>query len=369
LFFEAAAFSLALAEGPAIIYCRRAGMIAMPEPPQSSLPAADARPDKGRRTLILLAVVIALGGAWAGFFMWEIYWTGRDAGSEKYYYQPSIELCRVELFLRAASVRRFAAREGRLPASLSECRDDTISFDAFATWLASGSYTGISSGSCALSSAPEIRPWILSHLNEPWHPSEYGRLKERIPDPSKAARPEADQDLFGLPIVYLQSAGARPVSDVVLSSDPFPLEIQCYLVAHGGVPPPCRDDFALASLFIEDRLQHIKPKQLRADITLYVGLFGGVAFIILTVLLALRVFKTPGRRRRWLIPATLVGGMAAFTGFASTKVVMCYAPSSFSTSGCRRQDRLHLLDEAVQHGRVTAETAARARKYIEQLPE
>jgi hypothetical protein len=76
----------------------------MPNPSATPGDKTPPSPLKRNRAAIPLAIVLAAGGIWTGCFLNAIFYAGMEANDVKSYYGHGIDLCRAELFLRAAAV-------------------------------------------------------------------------------------------------------------------------------------------------------------------------------------------------------------------------------------------------------------------------
>jgi hypothetical protein len=332
----------------------------------ASEPAADAGGEpppaarRGPSWALPVGIGILLAGVWLGWGWNRLYWARRDAGSTSGYYFSALEVSRLELDLRCAAVRRSAARTGKLPAKLSDCGGDDLGLEDWAAWAREVPSSGQQSSPVQIA---------LERLNRTVAEREFDADDGPPPGEGRPAaeRPDPDLDFLGLPIVYVR--GKRPGGGSwVGSADPFSPEVEQFLAAKGGVPPPASEPFALGSIFARERLEEQGSLD-RWALFWTVILPAGLGLIVVGTILAANRLRLPTPRALGKIglgAAGLLAGLAALVGLGSTAVT-CYAPARFSAGRLPAEERLRLLERAAERGQLPAEVVRKARAQIESL--
>ncbi|MBP7866231.1 MAG: hypothetical protein KA419_09800 [Acidobacteria bacterium] len=291
----------------------------------------------------------------------------RDAG------RSVVTLSRCELYLKAASVRIFAKRTGRMPVSLRECAGDGASFDDWMAWLSKERRAACRDPLLQ----EEMFFWSASPPRQGGgiHPGPFYRDRLGVPVGPWALVPWSDSaplpplppglDPSGLPVLY--RVGGSPPRDpaAIRSDDPLPPEIAAFFQARGGEAPVPPQPFSLVSLRIRDRLDQqarLDDRVTRAWLELAGGLILGTAL----VLAILYRWGSP-RKRRMAAGLAILGALSVFAWLWGSTRLFTKVHSSFYT-GISRGDLIAVLDEAVRRGEVPPETAAASRQYLLSLP-
>jgi hypothetical protein len=312
-----------------------------------------------------LSIILIVSGIWLGWSWQNLYWARRDAHTAGGNYSIGMRLCLLELELRAAAVRKYAARTGDLPASLSDCADDVINIEDWLLW-ARDVYK--------YPDAAYETAWLAEHyqhvITEPWAPAELVPEHSDRARTIDVARPPAELDIFGLPIIYERRAKEDNDGSWVFSADGFSPEIEKFLLTRGGVPAASAKPFALGSVFVRGKIEELQVGYRKARRALYLLLGGSLLIIVASVLILwkpdYRFVRLPGAVAVFF--SGLIGVVAVFFGWAATQAT-CYIPSHFISGYLSRQERITLLEDAVRRGEVPADVAKTAREYIEKLPE
>jgi len=263
------------------------------------------------------------------------------------HYAALLEYARLDLEIRAVAVRRWAARTGELPSSLSEC-------DVGASELAE-----------VVMADPKLRAWAelgKGPVEEPWWRQSVSRGQETGEAPPA---PPSSLDFLGLPILYRISLESAPDESWLHSSDPLCSATVSYAVRSGGVPPEPPRPFALGSMFLADRMEEQRPLDRQASMAWTLCHAGSGALILLGLVVTVCWRGRPvGRNgRSGVVVSCIIAGCVAMVGLTSR--VTCYKVRSFQSSSLSRSDRLELLEKAVERREVPDDVADLARRLLE----
>ncbi len=318
-----------------------------------------------------LAVTLLLASAWAGLLGYRSLLASIEAGAYLSHNRACMMASRLELELRAAGIRRFAARTGRLPNDLKECEADAPAFHAFILHYAGKAGTqqdesGASSGLYAW----RKQGFDFQTVDEPWLVETQGfRLRPTL---TSVPPPPKELDYLSLPIMYLPGRKTPPIGEPCSawyeSSQKLSGLVLEFLKATGGAPPSADKPFLLTTPFLHSRALEAEKRNRRH--LLISAFFWPGLLTILIVGVVTSVLWRPGRGGMASKLALLIPSAIGSLFLLSTNAMRstCYAMSRFRSSHLSRAERIQLLDEAERAGNVPPDIAARARKQIEDLP-
>ncbi len=312
-----------------------------------------------------LSIILIVGGIWLGWSYQNWYWARREARTADWDSAHGVRFCLLELELRAAAVRSYAARTGGLPASLADCAGDVINIEDWLLW-ARDAYK--------YPDADYETAWLAGHYQrviiERWVPDALVPEEYRPERAAPVSRPRPELDIFGLPIIYERDGRRDNDGSWVLSAEGLSPEIEKFLQTRGGVPAAPPKPFALGSVFVRDKIERLRIGYRKARRALYLLLGGSLLIIIASAFILwkpdYRFVRLPGAVVVFF--SGLTGVVAVFFGWAGTQAT-CYMSSGMAFEPLSREERIVLLDDAVRRGEVPADVAKTAREYIERLPE
>jgi len=315
-------------------------------------PPADAT-SPTRSITLPLTVVLLLAAAWytcLGFIYSQR--LGLRGGTVRYHYRQAIEVSHLDLELHAAGVRRFAERNGRLPADLQECEAETPKLLDLLVW------------SQANQAACDWRKLEgLGHrVYEPWWRDRALVAYGKLPDP-----PGAAFDYLALPVLYQPQAAAPRAPTALRSDEAFSAAVKPFVEANGGAPAPSAQPFVLRSLAIDALEPRLALLQSRAG-ALTVLRWGGGALIILVGLLVCLVWDRRSGARLRIHAGATIGALIGAGCIVLVLNAAHFESYGFRSTDLGRLERLQLLRQAVERGDVLPEVAKLAREQIEALP-
>jgi uncharacterized membrane protein len=263
--------------------------------------------------------------------------------------KPFLLSCQTDLRLRAAGIRRFAEREGRLPDTLALCERDTVGLREWLDWNLK----------------------INTRYDE--HDFEAVMNVNHFFNRSRNAYYVRNNslDLFGLPIIYVRREGIPNDPSYIRSSDPLS-EVKSYLKEKGGIAAPAPAPFALSSPVLRYAISMNRDVEESGSFCLFVGCVGMIIAALTTTVILFR-WKGPrlSRSDGWsLIGATF----GAILICVIVLFILGHISVAFLPVGNRRyltlydldpSDRLRLLGDVIRRGEASEEVVRRSRDYIE----
>ncbi len=300
-----------------------------------------------------LVCLILIGSIWFTGFYYLINLSSEYIRYSRSQFLRSKRLCFLQLSLHAAGVRYCAEKIGRLPESLYECEKDIPGIENMINWVY---------GNNDIVYEDIIDKYLLKPgvINEPWLKTE-GIVGYSPGTPP----PSASQDIFGLPIIY--SEGRLPPEKKlygISSSDKLPTIIKGYLEQKQMKFRKKPEIFSLSSLFIEYSVQKQKRNVFLLNLLIFI-LSSGVTSIGTLIIVVIKYWKGPSTTVNGKISIAVSVITACFiVGFGLFCKPHIGHAYPFSTYLILKEERLKILDNALNDGKIAKEHAIKCIYYI-----